>query len=243
MSFNKNSVNCDIYVGIGAGKKLLEDIRTAKSSIRIISPYVSNSTVNLLRKLSNKIDVALITSHTDGVATPGLKRAINQNKVGSIIGTISKAAVQILGCLMLLTSIALAILTIKDYGILIGDTYYICSLVSFLAAIWMVLKARKLKNYSYSYSPIFPLKVLSYDTGFMHSKIYIVDERVAYMGSFNFTQKGLTKNYETQLRITDELVVHDLCAEYDMTFESLDKYCMPIQEIGKKVYWDDDYNY
>ncbi len=36
-----NGANCDIYIGKGAGKKLLHDIRNAKASIKIVSPYLS----------------------------------------------------------------------------------------------------------------------------------------------------------------------------------------------------------
>ena len=34
-----NGANCDIYIGKGAGKKLLNDIRNAQKSIKIVSPY------------------------------------------------------------------------------------------------------------------------------------------------------------------------------------------------------------
>ena len=36
-----NGANCDIYIGKGAGKKLLNDIKNARKSIRIVSPYLS----------------------------------------------------------------------------------------------------------------------------------------------------------------------------------------------------------
>ncbi len=36
-----NGAKCDIYIGKGAGKKLLLDIRNARKSIKIVSPYLS----------------------------------------------------------------------------------------------------------------------------------------------------------------------------------------------------------
>ena len=34
-----NGANCDIYIGQGAGKKLLDDITNAKRSVKIVSPF------------------------------------------------------------------------------------------------------------------------------------------------------------------------------------------------------------
>jgi hypothetical protein len=36
-----NNTNCDLYIGTGAGKKLLEEIARAESSVKIVSPFVS----------------------------------------------------------------------------------------------------------------------------------------------------------------------------------------------------------
>ena len=36
-----NGAKCDIYIGKGAVKKLLLDIRNARKSIKIVSPYLS----------------------------------------------------------------------------------------------------------------------------------------------------------------------------------------------------------
>ena len=48
MSKEINTITGDIYIGKGAGKVILEDMRRAKRSIRVISPYLSASMVDII---------------------------------------------------------------------------------------------------------------------------------------------------------------------------------------------------
>ena len=58
-----NGANCDIYIGKGAGKKLLEDISNAKKSVKVVSPYLSPSLINELIRLHSKgLEISLITN-------------------------------------------------------------------------------------------------------------------------------------------------------------------------------------
>jgi len=49
-----NNTNCDVYMGTGAGKKLMEDIENAKSSVKILSPFLSPFLVRKLIDLNNE---------------------------------------------------------------------------------------------------------------------------------------------------------------------------------------------
>ncbi len=63
MSTFYNNGNYDLYLGTGAGKKLLQDIQDAKESIKIISPYLSPYLTKELINLHNKnVNIQLITS-------------------------------------------------------------------------------------------------------------------------------------------------------------------------------------
>lgn len=54
---------CDIYIGKGAGKKLMNHISQAHNSVKIVSPYLSPALVNELITLHDRgIRVGLITS-------------------------------------------------------------------------------------------------------------------------------------------------------------------------------------
>ena len=63
ISYFKNSVETDIYIGIGAGKKLLHDIENAQKSVKIVSPFLSPDYIKILIELKEKgLDIKLITS-------------------------------------------------------------------------------------------------------------------------------------------------------------------------------------
>src|SRR5680860_1231113 len=60
-----NNAKCDVYIGTGAGKKLMDEIQNAKRSVKIVSPFLSPFLVKRLVGLhSNGIDVKLITTDT-----------------------------------------------------------------------------------------------------------------------------------------------------------------------------------
>ena len=60
-----NQASCDIYMGSGAGTKLLKEIGNAQKSVKICSPYLSPKMIDKLVWLHQQgIEVALITSDT-----------------------------------------------------------------------------------------------------------------------------------------------------------------------------------
>lgn len=60
-----NNTICDIYIGTGAGKKLMAELSAAKRSIKIVSPYLSESLVDrLVHSHARGVEVALITTET-----------------------------------------------------------------------------------------------------------------------------------------------------------------------------------
>ncbi|WP_335341503.1 phospholipase D family protein [Flagellimonas pacifica] len=79
---------------------------------------------------------------------------------------------------------------------------------------------RNIRIYSYSYSPPFPLRMISreddqgYLFNYLHSKIYIIDDRIAYLGSLNFTHSGTKYNHETRVRLTDKESVAKILEEF-----------------------------
>ncbi len=60
-----NNAKCDVYIGTGAGKKLMDEIENAKRSVKIVSPFLSPFLVKRLIRLHSKgIEVQLITTDT-----------------------------------------------------------------------------------------------------------------------------------------------------------------------------------
>ncbi len=61
MYFNRTV--CDLYIGTGVGKKLMEDIGNANRSIKIVSPFLSPYLIRKLIDLHYQgINVQLITT-------------------------------------------------------------------------------------------------------------------------------------------------------------------------------------
>ena len=56
----------------------------------------------------------------------------------------------------------------------------------------------------------------------MHTKLYLIDDRTAILGSANFTESGMSKNIELSLYIEDEPELFDFLQKY---FEKLRDVC------------------
>ncbi|MEO0556369.1 MAG: phospholipase D family protein [Bacteroidota bacterium] len=224
-----NGANCDIFIGKGAGKKLLNDIRSAKSSIKIVSPYLSPFLISELIDLKRRnLDIGLIT--TDNIEDfygnyeKNIHKLIIQNRETDYQAVEKRDKWK--DIVKILTYVTVGLLIA-----LIGVTYYIQDIkVSFglipLTILYLTIrlfknKINKKRIYTYWYSQLFPFKVyMSPDSTpnsdmFIHSKIYLIDEQIAYLGSLNFTASGTKHNYETRVRTTDTNAIKEIREEFD----------------------------
>jgi phosphatidylserine/phosphatidylglycerophosphate/cardiolipin synthase-like enzyme len=245
-----NGVNCDIYIGKGAGKKLLNDIYSARKSIKIVSPYISPFLISELINIRKRnLEVELITTDNikdfSGDQEKNTRKLIIQNRETDDISVKKREKWKYL--IKVLTYIGLGLLVI-----LIGVTYYLqdIKLVFGLIPIMIIylivkLYRKKIKQkqiYSYWYSQLFPFKVYRspYSTEqsdtFVHSKIYLIDDEIAYLGSLNFTASGTKYNYETRIRTSDFNAVKKIKEEfYQLMYQSQ----LPEREIqawGRQLY-------
>jgi phosphatidylserine/phosphatidylglycerophosphate/cardiolipin synthase-like enzyme len=82
-----------------------------------------------------------------------------------------------------------------------------------------------------------PLDVVVCTGKFLHAKLYLIDDNTAYIGSLNFTGRGMLENYETCLKIDDEAAVKELCEYYDKLFAEI-RFKWNITELRQKLYAD-----
>ena len=75
----------------------------------------------------------------------------------------------------------------------------------------------------YRYDPEFP---------FVHAKLYVIDKEVAFLGSLNFTNKGLFDNFETCLRVDKSDDVRDLESLFNSKFKEMDSCSIAPSEVG-----------
>ena len=116
-----------------------------------------------------------------------------------------------------------------------------------MAVIFLVigLYKNKIKNkriYFYWYSQLFPFKVyMSPNTTdmrdtFIHGKIYLIDDQIAYLGSLNFTASGTKHNYETRIRTTDPKAIKEIKEEFNQLLNHSNLPERDIQYWGKQLY-------
>lgn len=232
----QNNITCDLYIGSGAGKKLHQDILSAKKSVKIISPYISGSQVDLLLgKMNEKIDVRIITS-SDIIgfknALSIFRRIIVQTSFTNSVK--SKAKKKYLNC-SFFAAVVICILLFSGFCFQMPQTVlYAVITVLFLVMLYSFYKYKVMRVLYFKYSWRFPIKVLlSGNNKFVHSKIYLIDDQIAYVGSMNFTEKGMKYNHESRIRFVNEETVQKLTKEFDDLFTNPDYMAMDPYSILK----------
>ncbi len=224
-----NNTNCDLYIGTGAGKKLLEEIASAKSSVKIVSPYVSYPLIDHLIGLHNAgISVKLITCENDSYSDI-LSKLVHQNvhvapKAFRLRRRLNVGLWTLYILLVIcLISASLFLFSEQWTSFYSGGVFSIVIGILLFTLHWW--KSRIVVK-SYSYDTLFPVRVLTSQhelgrrTTYLHSKIYIIDDRIAYLGSLNFTRGGTEFNYETRIRFNDPATITKINEEFEFLWEN-----------------------
>lgn len=251
MGIYYNGANCDIYIGKGAGKKLIDDISAAKRNVKIVSPYLSPFLIKELINLHKKgIKIHLVTTDNIedyyGEHNKNIHQLIHQNKVISKEALATRDQWKSTANLLLIVTIALLA------ALLVGAAVYqqfklILGIVP-IAGLLVIRnsyseKIKKKRIYYYKYTQLFPFKVFMSQSSqggnkntFIHSKIYIIDDQIVYMGSLNFTASGIKDNYETRIRTTDIPAVSKIVEEFNTLFYYSNLPERDIQFWGSQLY-------
>lgn len=245
-----NGAKCDIYIGKGAGKKLLNDIRNAKKSIKIVSPYLSPFLVSKLISFKERnLEVELITTDNledfYGAYEKNIHKLIIQNRETDHDAVEKREKWKDISKILTYIGIGL-LLTLVVISYYVRDIKIAFGIIPLLILLLIIkLYKNKIRNkriYSYWYTQLFPFKVyMSPDTThesdtFIHSKIYLIDNKIAYMGSLNFTASGTKYNYETRIRTEDPNAIKEIKEEI---YQLLNHSNLPERDIqiwGKQIY-------
>jgi len=245
-----NNAVCDIYIGKSAGAKLLQDIRNAKRNVKIVSPYLSPFLIKELIFLHSKgINISLITS--DEIEDfYGYDKNINKLIVqkrntdekakqsrDSLISLSGTLLFVIIGLTVVLVPL---IFLLKEWRFAYG---FILVVVLFFVRDFIVRQIKNKRIYHYTYKQLFPFKVFispnngnSFNKTFIHSKIYVIDDEIAYMGSLNFTGKGIKDNHETRIRTADPNAVAKIVEEVNEIFFNSNLAERDLQFWGSQLY-------
>lgn len=250
-----NKAICDVYVGTGAGRKLMEELQNAKRSVKVMSPYMSPALVRKLIDLHHRdIDVKLITMDDIADFYGGWQRNIHQLIIQDIFidqevkalrsKLIFRKRLLYLLLWTLITAVMATAVMMRKHLILWSGMP--------LILLWLLIRyySKRIKNakiYLYSYRQLFPFRVFltpnrySYSHPFIHGKIYLIDDEIAYLGSLNFTANGTRNNYETRIRITDKKAVRELLGEFETLFHNQDFPERDLAEWGRELYGEVGY--
>ncbi len=224
----------DIYIGRNIGQELMRLIKSAKKSVKIVSPYLSASYVKELVELSKKgKDVTLITC--DKIIGEGrysdltIKDLVKETRIDEPNKKKSRKRGLFLGLILILSSL-----------VLFSFSFQIVLFVSlglFVIAVCILIYYYFKKPYRLVYDPIFRIKVFDstsgakpWSTELIHSKIYIIDEKLAYLGSANFSYSGFKMHYESLIEIQDPRAIRDISKEVEHLYFSKDLREKPIEE-------------
>lgn len=228
----------------------MEDIANAKRSVKIVSPFVSPLLAKELIELHYRnIEVRLVTMDTiDDFHGPG-QRILHQLILQDRTLDFEMEALRskwikrkrLLRYLFIIISLLLCAVALwkEDLMVLWG----ILPLILVLLLIWnYTFKIRNTKIYRYSYRRLFPFKIFAAPGSqtashpFIHEKMYLIDEEIAYLGSLDFLDNGTKDNYGIQVRVTDRNVMKELVNEYEVLFHNEDLQELDIAQWGRKMY-------
>ena len=137
--------------------------------------------------------------------------------------------------------ISIGILMISSFFLMLS----LLSLFFLLAVIGVgvFIHSYSTKFYAYEYYSLFKLKIFDsksgkkpYSTNLIHSKIFLIDEKTAFLGSANFTYSGFKTHYETVIKVEDEKAIKDISKEIENLFNFKELKAKLIEELGKEIY-------
>ncbi len=117
--------------------------------------------------------------------------------------------------------------------------------IAFLPVIVLLLRlVNKIRVFTYSYKSLFHLMILVSpytdkivkNQLFLHSKVYIIDENIVYIGSLNFTNAGQKYNYESCIKVQDEQLVQEIEKEIIAFQRDPDVYQYDNEKLGSEIY-------
>ena len=203
-------ISCDIYVGKKAGISVRNAIQKAKKSITVISPFLSGNMItedifSSLNKDNEKIYPFLRKNLFKYHSMPGFGKFIVL--LGKLILTmfyliLSIAALEIFTLFLFDVSFIKSVFPITKANLL--------ALTIFLGLFTFFLRTViKNNEFYYSLRDNFNIHILSKNYN-LHSKIYIIDNKIAFLGSLNFTDTGFMLNHETCIKTTDKTAIKHL---------------------------------
>ena len=225
-----------IYIGRNSGQYILEEIRTAKNSVKIVSPYLSASYLEELIALHRKgVSITLITC--DKIVDGGSYSSFTSSDLVVRSEQVDPFFVRVRKKGMFFSSIFLfVILVFLLQSFFFSFLFYpsvILFFLGFVSLVYFYFRATSIVTLD----TLFRIKVFDsasgekpWSTELIHSKLYVIDDRVAFVGSANFTYSGFVKHYDTVVNVEDLKAVQSISQEIEVLFDSKELRAKEIEE-------------
>lgn len=237
-AFINNRVNCALYIGKNAGKRIENNILRAKKSVKILSPYISPGLIDLLLlKQEEGVDIKLISSGQPRSSLL-LKKLVFQQRIVDENAKVKRKNLHSINLYLIYLFITYVVILVILSFAKVSMKWYVYTIpptVLFIAADILKSKIDKIKIYDYNYSTPFFIKFINDPELYFHSKIYIIDDSKAFIGSLNFTHRGFFKNFETCITINDKNIINELSEYFNYI-----AYC-PCRQLDLAKYGPDLY--
>ncbi|MBI2630530.1 phospholipase D family protein [Candidatus Pacearchaeota archaeon] len=226
-----------IYIGRKAGQEIIKEITNAKKSIKIVSPYLSPEYIKELIALHKKgKEITLITAdsikdsesfHSNFRTSDLLDKNTSLNK-----DRYKKRKSRLyLSFFLFFASIFSLILYF------ISSFFVYTAVFLFFISIPLIIYFYSITPYDTTYTPIFRIKVFDSKTGkkpwsteLVHSKIFVIDESICFLGSANFTYSGFETHYETVIKVEDINAIRDISQEIENLYNSHELKAKPVKD-------------
>jgi phosphatidylserine/phosphatidylglycerophosphate/cardiolipin synthase-like enzyme len=186
------------------------------------------------------VKITLITS--DNLTEPGPwsfddSKIIKQKKIPKPEARNVKRKLKIISIIFLLMGIFLIV-----FSILFFPVIYI-SIVLFILSLSILIYQHFIRDYFFQYYSIFKIRVFDshsgekpWSTNLVHSKIFLIDDKICFLGSANFTWSGFRTHYETIIKVQDPKAIRDISQEIEALFNSKELSFISIDDWGKEIY-------
>lgn len=229
-----------IYLGKRAGEEIIRQIKSAKKSVKIVSPYLSPIYIQeliALHKGGRAITLITTDNLTDG------NRKYSNFKTSDLIKTEKifdeKLKRKRKKGISFALIVAFASIIIFSLSFSLPVLLY-PSIVLFLISIILFFCFCSIQPYKINYSPLFKIKVFDsksgdkpWSTELVHSKIFIIDESKCFLGSANFTYSGFKTHYETVIQVEDPQAIRAISEEVENLYNSDELRAKPVEEWGR----------
>ena len=235
----------DIYIGKNAGKRVRNHLKKATSSIEIISPYLSAELIADIKSIQDSgVDVHLVT--TSEILTAPKSGNIVRELVRQL-RTVRDKSLKIRKFALFARWPLYLIILASLYFTYDGPIVMWQSATFTIVALLVLTRLLNIRVYDYHYETTLKTTCLlspgtvGYGKGvnLCHTKLYIIDNKTAFLGSLNYTWSGVKYNTESCIEVLDQTSVKDLKMYFFEVFDSEPQ--MDLVKLGPKYYREPKY--